>query len=497
MEDHLARLPDLLAGHLQLTMLALLFGTAVSVPLGVLATRVAWLERVVMGVASVVQTIPGLALLAVMVPLLSSMSLSGIGMFPALIGLTLYSLLPILRNTVTGIREVDPALREAARGVGMTDRQQLRMVELPLAMPVIVAGIRTSTVWVVGTATLSTAVGAASLGNYIFEGLQLRDEAKVLFGCVAAAGLALTLDGLIRLWERAVSQRRRGVTRLVYGVLAAAYLWVGYSLVGGGAGQPVRIGTKTFTEQYILGELLAAKVRESGEATEIVPSLGSTVVFDALTRGELDVYVDYSGTIWATVMKRENPASRDAVLRGVGEYLEREHDVLMLGSLGFQNTYALAMTGAAAEAKGIGRIGDLRGHASSMKIGGDYEFFGRPEWPAIQDAYGLTFAEERSMDASLMYQAVAQGDVDVISAFSTDGRIDAFELRVLEDDRGVIPPYDAIVLVNGEFAREHPGTVEVLRSLVGTIDDAKMRALNRAVDLDEVSPAQAARNATD
>jgi osmoprotectant transport system permease protein len=493
MSEYFARLPDLLIGHLQLTMVALLVGTAISVPLGVWATRSKNLERVVMGLASVVQTIPGLALLAVMVPLLSMMSLSGIGMMPALIGLTLYSLLPILRNTVTGIREVDPALKEAAIGVGMTPKQQLRMVELPLALPMIVAGIRTAAVWVVGTATLSTAVGAPSLGNYIFEGLQLRDEGKVLFGCAAAAVLALSLDGLIRLWEGSVQKRRRGSTRVVYGVLGVAYLWVGVSAFGGSDVRSVRIGTKTFTEQYVLGEVMAQTVRvDGGMGTELVPSLGSTVVFDALTRGEIDVYVDYSGTIWSTVMKREQNPGREQVLAEVAEYLETEHDVVSLGSLGFQNSYALAVRRDTAEAHRLVRISDLRTIAGTMVIGGDYEFFGRPEWTALTATYEFSFKGERSMDASLMYQAVEQGDVDLISAFSTDGRIDAFDLVVLEDDRGAIPPYDAVLLVNGAFAREYPSVVDALRPLIGSIDDAGMRKLNRAVDVDGQAPAEVA-----
>ena len=198
MSEQLALLPEYLTAHLQLTLLALLCSTAVSLPAGVAVTRVAWLERPVLGAAAVIQTVPSLALLAVMVPLLAGLGVQSIGFLPAFIGLTLYGVLPILRNTVTGIAGVDPALTEAARAVGMTPWQQLRRVELPLAMPVIVAGLRTATVWTVGVATLSTPVGATSLGNYIFSGLQTRNYTSVLVGCAAAAVLALVLDGLVR-----------------------------------------------------------------------------------------------------------------------------------------------------------------------------------------------------------------------------------------------------------------------------------------------------------
>jgi osmoprotectant transport system permease protein len=203
-----AELPGLLAGHLLLSMSALVIGIAISVPLGILVTRRPSLRAPVLAFAGLIQTVPSIALLALMVLLLGGM----IGFVPAFIALTLYSLLPVLRNTVVGILKIDPALTEAAQGVGMTDRQSLMWVELPLAAPMIIAGIRIATVWVIGMATLSTPVGAPSLGNYIFLGLQTRNFAAVLFGCVFAAALAIVLDRLIHLMERAASLRSRRLT---------------------------------------------------------------------------------------------------------------------------------------------------------------------------------------------------------------------------------------------------------------------------------------------
>ena len=208
MREQLALLPELLGAHIRLTLCALVTGAALAVPAGVLASRVPRVEGLVLGLAGVIQTVPALALLAVMVPLLSGLGLSGIGFLPAFLALVLYSLLPILRNTVAGLEGIDPAVREAAEGVGMTPGQRLRMVELPLALPVILAGVRTATVWSVGMATLSTPVGAPSLGNYIFGGLQTRNYDAVLVGCGAAALLALGLDGLLRLLANGYTQRR-------------------------------------------------------------------------------------------------------------------------------------------------------------------------------------------------------------------------------------------------------------------------------------------------
>jgi len=495
--DQLALLPVYLTGHLQLTLAALALAVAVSLPLGIVASRVRALAQPILAVAAVIQTIPGLALLAVMVPLLAALHLTSIGFVPALIGLTLYGLLPILRNTVTGIAGVDPALVEAARGVGMTPRQRLVRVELPLASPVIVAGVRTATVWTVGMATLSTPVGAPSLGNYIFSGLQTRNYAAVLVGSAAAALLALLLDGLVHLIELGTSRRRRG---LVAGGAAAFVLLALYALAPAAAGalrggpRPIVIGAKTFTEQYVLSELLASWIRRAtGLPTEIRASLGSTVAYDALASGDLDVYVDYSGTLWATILRRDGtPPGRDRVLDEVARFVRERDGVVLVADLGFENAYALAMRARDAAALGITRIGDLTPHAPRMTIGGDYEFFSRPEWRALRETYGLRFAGERSMDSSLMYQAAAMGNVDVISAFSTDGRIDALELVVLEDDRGAIPPYDAVILASARLAGEHPEVVEALRELAGTIDAARMRALNRAVDEQGRSPARVA-----
>lgn len=497
MSDQLALMPAYLSGHLQLTLLALICGVAISLPAGIAAARVPWLERSVLAVASVIQTIPSLALLALMVPLLAALGTQSIGFLPAYIGLTLYSLLPVLRNTVTGIAGVDPALTEAARAVGMTPRQQLWKVELPLAVPVIVAGVRTAAVWVVGTTTLSTPVGATSLGNYIFSGLQTRNFTAVLVGCVAAALLALSLDGMIRLLELGVRRRSRPLKAVAAALLAL--LLAGTTVrsvvhfVERGRADVV-IGSKTFTEQYILSEIMGQLIaRETDLSTDVRQSLGSTVVFDALGSDDVDLYVDYSGTIWATVMDRETRGlDRREVLREVERYLRDEHDITLICPLGFENTYALAMRREQAEELGIRRISDLARHGPNLAIGGDYEFFARPEWAALEEVYGLEFRDERSMDSALMYEAAANGSVDVIGAFSTDGRIEAYDLVVLEDDRSVIPPYDAIILAGPALARDHPEAIDALRRLEGSITAAEMRRMNRAVDEDQDQPAAVA-----
>src|SRR3954467_730320 len=304
--EALARLPAYLGGHVAVSVTALLLGLAISLPLALVATRRPALRNVLLGAASVVQTVPSLALLALFYPLLLGFAalcerlfgagFSALGFLPSVLALTLYSMLPVLRNTITGLNGVDPAINEAALGVGMTRRQSLTMVELPLALPVIMAGIRTAAIWVIGAATLSTPIGQTSLGNYIFTGLQTQNWVFVLFGCAAAAAFALLIDQLLALMERGLTRRKRG---FVAGGAIGLLLITAASLAPGLSQQRATyiIGTKPFAEQYVLAALIAQRLGDNGLSASTREGLGSAVIFDALRSGEIYVYVDYSGAI--------------------------------------------------------------------------------------------------------------------------------------------------------------------------------------------------------
>jgi osmoprotectant transport system permease protein len=384
----------------------------------------------------------------------------------------------------------------------MTNRQMLVKVELPLAAPVIVAGIRTATVWTVGMATLATPVGQRCLGNYIFGGLQTRNWTAVLVGCISAAGLAILLDLLIGGIESAVRERRPRRRRVTTAVLVLVILLglFGPALVPAvGAGsktvaddaptgpaldRPLRIGAKTFTEQYVLAELIRRRLEAAGQPAEKVESLGSTIVFDALANGEIDCYVDYSGTLWANQLKETGSAHPDLVLSLVSAWLARRHGIVQLGPLGFENAYGLAMRRDRAEALGVRAIGDLAAVDGDLTAGGDYEIFGRPEWKSVRETYGLTFGGEVSFDPSFLYSAVVNGEVDLVTAYTSDGRIAAFDLVVLDDPKHAIPPYDAVLLLSAEAAR-HPAIVDALAPLIGAIDVGSMRTANLMVDRQE------------
>lgn len=500
--EQLRLTPDTLGGHMALSLAALSAGLVVSIPLGVAASRRPRLAGAALAAAGVVQTVPSIALLAIMVPLLAwALPEEGvrhsIGFWPAFLALTLYSLLPTLRNTVAGLAGVPASCVEAAQAMGMTARQQLLRVELPLAAPVIVAGIRTSTVWVVGIATLATPVGATCLGDHIFSGLRTLNYTAVMVGCALAAGLALALDQMIRRLEQAVRQRRAGraaaIVAALAGLFTVALARPVAQALGSRDGPPrVVVGAKTFTEQYILAERLASALRAAGYEVDKRENLGSTILFEALRNGSVDVCVDYTGTIWATILGESEPASRERTMAEIARRLPEQYGIVCLGGLGFENAYALAMSAERAARLGIRRIGDLGPRAASMSIGGDFEFFARPEWRRVQERYGLRFGEQRGMDASLMYGAARSGAVDVITAFSTDGRILAFGLAVLEDDREAFPPYDAVILLSRRAARDQR-LQAALRPLLGRVGPEAMREANHAVDVLGATSAEAAR----
>lgn len=525
----LTELPVLLAAHAGVTALAAGLGVAISVPLGLVVARRPRLRGSVLGVAGVIQTIPGLALLALMVPLLGAF-----GFWPALVALVLYAMLPILRNTVTGIAGVEASVLEAADGMGMTARQRLWHVELPLALPVILAGVRTAVVWTVGMATLSTPVGQPSLGSFIFGGLQTRNAGAVLVGCTAAALLAIALDLSLGALATSIARRRRAGVLLSLAAIVVVLLGSGLSpqlfpaarvaaprtsagpmaaaapdasrlgksdaraqAPGATASAStlgtIHVGAKTFTEQYILAHVLAQLLERSGLPVERHESLGSTVAFDALTSGDIDVYVEYTGTIWSGYMKRGAPTSSWRTLALAGAWLAETHGVRLLGPLGFENAYCLAMRRDRAQALGIHSVADLSTRGRQLALGADYEFLQRAEWTRLQDTYQLSFARTVSFDPSFMYDAVDRGEVDVITAFSSDGRIDELDLQVLPDEAQAFPPYDAVLLLSPRAA----GTTEVARALrpvLQKISVEHMREANQMVDrdADKRTPEQAA-----
>lgn len=477
----LARVPDLLASHVLLAFAALALGLAIALPLIVLVRGSPAATRAVLGFASFVQTIPALALLALFFPVLLWLGLPSLGFLPSLLALSLYALLPIVRNGVTGLAGLDRAVIVAADGIGMTRWQRLRLVEAPLVAPVLMAGIRTAAVWTIGAATLATTVGQPSLGDLIFSGLQTQTWPLVLAGCGASAALALTVDALLGLAERGIATRRRWLwagalaVLVVGGLLAAAPRLVPER-------PTVTIGAKNFAEQFILARVIGHRLEAAGYRVRYREGLGSAVIYGALKSGAIDVYVDYSGTIWANEMKRRDRAARGPMLAAIGDWARTAGGgVKLIGPLGFENAYAFVMRGADARRRGIATLADLAAAAPGLTLGADLEFLDRPEWAGVRDAYGLSFGQRKSFSPGFLYDALASGQADVVSAFSSDGRIAADKLVLLTDPRHALPAYDAILLVSP--ARTRDGRfVDALSPLVGRIAVEAMREANYSVD---------------
>jgi osmoprotectant transport system permease protein len=498
--DILPGLGNKLAAHVVLSASAIGLAMVIALPLAVWAGRSRIVSRLVLSLASLVQTIPALALLALFFPLLLALrsvfgeGLPTLGFLPALMAQTLYALLPILRNAVTAQANLDEGVLEAADGVGMTKWQKLVLVEAPLSAPFIMAGIRTASVWTIGAATLATTIGQPSLGDPIFAGLQTQNWALVVAGCLASAGLALAADNLLWVIEVGLARRARwmtfgGMAIVALGILAA--LW-GQS--GGSEERPIVIGSKQFSEQYILAQVIGSRLEAAGYQVEYRDGLGSAVVHSALANSSVDISVDYTGTIWANYLKRADNPGREALYETIRDWEARENGVKVLGRLGFENAYAFAMRADRAEALGVTSLADLVGKAPQLNVGGDPEFFERPEWIAVRDAYGLRFGKTRNFAPTFMYDALRSGEADVISAYTSDGRIAADRLVVLADPKGALPSYDALLMLSPRLVADK-GVAAALQPLLGAISVEAMREANYAVDREgagKLSPKQAA-----
>lgn len=501
----LATLGHPLAAHVVLAAAALALGSAIALLLVLAARAFPAVGRIALAIASLIQTIPALALLALFYPLLLWLSalvgggIPALGFLPSLLALSLYAVLPILRNGVTGFAAFDPALREAADGLGMTGAQKLWWVEAPLVAPILMAGVRTAAVWTIGAATLSTTVGQPSLGDPIFAGLQLQNWSLVLAGCLAAAALALLVDGVLALIEWGVARRRPlpiigGAMVLALGLAAAAITLAGSGLWAGSGRQTITIGAKNFSEQYILAALIGDRLEAAGYDVRYAQGLGSAVIYRALAAGDIDVYVEYAGTLWTNQMARRDTPPRPAMLAAIGGWTRATSGARVIGPLGFENAYVFAMRGDAARARGIATLADLARQAPGLRLGADLEFLRRPEWQAVRSAYGLRFGLSRSYSPTFMYRALESGDVDVISAFSSDGRIAAERLAVLADPLEATPGYDALLLVSPAHAQDRR-LLAALAPLVHAIPVALMQRANYLVDRDrdKLTPHAAAR----
>jgi osmoprotectant transport system permease protein len=498
------RLPELwlrTGEHLMLTGCSALAAMFIGIPVGIVIYRIAWLRGPVMGVIGILQTIPSLAMLVFLLAILKK-----IGVMPALIALTLYALLPIVRNTLTGLEEVSAEIMEAAEGIGMQEYQQLMMVRIPLAAPVIVAGIRTAAVVGVGIATLSAFIGAGGLGQFINRGLALANTNLILLGAIPAALLALMVDFSIGAFEWGLRPERKKdnkgsvkslmrplafmlpVVLILMGIVTYFTKpgWISKSATSLDTGhRVVRIGTKNFTEQLILGEMMAQVIEAK---TDVMVkrrfNLGGTMIcHGAMINGDIDLYPEYTGTGLTVILKHAVITDPEEALHYVTKTYHERFDLQWLKPFGFNNTYAITVRSTDAVRNGWNTISDLKESANNLIAGFTAEFAERPDgYPGLRQTYALQFGDVRDFDPSLMYEAIRNQEVDVICAFATDGRIAAYSLKPLKDDRNFFPPYHAAPVIREEILKTHPKLGDVLSLFGGLIDDATMQRLNFEVD---------------
>ncbi|MGP4075204.1 ABC transporter permease/substrate-binding protein [Halobacillus sp. K22] len=476
--------------HLQISIIALVIATLISVPLGLLLSRKHKVAEPVIGVTAILQTIPSLAVLAFLIPLF------GIGQTPAVIALTAYGLLPILRNTYTGIKEVDPALKEAATGMGMNSFRRLSRVELPLAMPVIMAGIRTSMVLIVGTTTIAALIGAGGLGDLILLGLDRGGDVNlILLGAIPAALLAIILDVILRLFER--TSAKSGFRSLVSLLVIAALIAVGPLAFGGKAKNDLVLGAKLGSEPAILINMYKLLIEEETDlSVGLRPNLGKTdLVFSALQEGSIDIYPEFTGTAIVSLLDEQaNSNEPQEVYQQAKEGMAETYDMAFLEPMKFNNTYAVATTQELAERYNLETIGDLKQVEDQITAGFTLEFNDRQDgYQGMKEVYDLNLGEVRTMDPGLRQGAIKDGEVDIIDAYATSGYMVDLNLKVLEDPENLFPPYQGAPLMRQETLDRYPEVQDALNQLGGKITGDKMRQMNYQVDFEDRSPEEVAR----
>src|SRR3954465_1637524 len=484
---HRTELASLVGQHVLLVAGSTSVAVALGVPLGIVAARRPRLAAPLTGIASIVQTVPSLALFGFLLPV---PFVGGVGARAALVVLILYGLLPIVRTTISGLRGIDASIREAGVAMGMTAGELLRQVELPLALPSIVAGIRVAAVVGVGSATIAAAIGAGGLGEYIYRGLSMVDTTVILAGAIPAAALALLVDAILLLVERQLTARRR--SRWRRGAMSVAGLVVALTMLSSAAAArrargAIVVGSKNFTEQLVVGELLAEVIEGgAGLAVDRRLNLGGTLICDrALITGDIDVYVEYTGTALTAVFHQ--PVSNDSqTVFDTVRALYAKSGRTLLPALGFNNTFAILVRGSDARSRRLRTIDDAARESVRWRAGFGYEFVERPDgYLGLARAYGLRFPDPpRVMDLTLSYRALAAGQVDLIAGDATAGLIKGLDLFQLEDNRHYFPPYDAASVARAGTLLRYPQVRTALDRLSGRVSAADMRAMNYAADVE-------------
>lgn len=484
--------------HLIIVAIAITIAIAIGIPLGILIARKPKLAKPILGFANIVQTIPSLAIFGF---LISVPFLGGIGKIPAIVALTLYALLPLIRNTYTGITSIDPAIRETGEGMGMTGKQLLLLLEIPLALGVIIAGVRVATVISVGIATIAAAIGGGGLGVFIFRGLSTLNNQLILTGAIPSAVIAFGADFSLSWLERYLTQQEdynkkysflRTLTLSVGGFLLAIAILVNLN------SSTITIGSKNSTEQIILGEIIAQKIEaETDLSVDRRFNLGGTFIsHEALKKGQIDGYVEYTGTAFTAVLEQKPISDPLEVYQQVKQAYEEKFQLELMEPLGFENTYAMVIRREDAQKFNIKTLSDAAKYFSQWQAGFGYEFLEREDgYPGLAKTYGLKLKNSpQPMDLGLMYKALEDKLIDIGNSSSTNGMIQALNLVILEDDKKYFPPYEAVPVFNQRTLKKYPSLRDTINQLANSISDEEMQQMNYEVDKQSLKVEQVAQN---
>ena len=496
---------DLLIEHIKLTSLSVLIAIIIGVPIGILICYIKKIGRPVLAFANIMQAIPSMALLGFTIPFL------GIGKIPAILMVVLYSLLPIIKNTYTGIANINPQMIEAATGIGLTKWQILTKVQIPLALPVIMSGIRISAVSAVGLMTLAAFCGAGGLGYLVYAGIRSINNYQILSGAIPACLLALFIDYVLGIIENLVTPKynkdktkkyffKREKTQkailIIVGILLIVLL-IFPMFFQEKNDREITIGSMDFTEQEILSYMIKDLIEDRTDIkVNQKLSLGSSsIVLSAIKENDIDLYIDYTGTIYGSVLKKDPNSNINEVYQISKKELKEKYDLNILNDLNFSNTYTLAVTKETAQKYNLRTISDLSIVSKELIFSPTLVFMERTDcWLGLQKAYPIAFKDVIALDGAPRYLALMNKESDVIDAYSTDGLLKKYDLVVLEDDKNFFLPYQAIPIVNNRILEEFPEIIPLLEELSNYLNDNIMRELNYLVDEERIEPKEVAQN---
>jgi len=489
---------DKLWQHIYISLSATLIAILIGVPLGIFIYYRKSLRALVLNIINVLQTIPSLALLAFLIPFV------GIGLKPTLITLVAYALLPITRNAFVGINQVDNDIVETAVGLGFTRWQRLRLVELPLATPVILSGIRIATTMTIGITTIAAFIGAGGLGDFITQGLALNDDHLILLGAIPTAALALAIDFLLANFQESITHPKLnnkkfpiwklGLSVILIACFAGVVIFRCHQVITDRKSTIV-IASKNFTEQYILADIMADLIRAKTDLNvETKLNLGTTsIVQAALEKGEVDMYPGYTGTAYLVILKKKTILPEKQTYQIVKTTYQKKYNLIWLPPFGFHNSQTLAVTQATAKRYHLKTLSNLIRVASQFTVGAPAEFLKRPDGlPGLKKTYGLSFKKIIQLQPDLAYDAIKNGSVNAIEVFTTDGRILAYHLVALKDDKHVYPPYEAAPVIRAIVLKQHPEIKMALKLLANGISQKEIIKLNYLVEVKKEKPAKVA-----